>query len=245
MLLLSFRQCCFSLFFCACVLHWFCQSVSPPELSAQSAGHLAGAEAHQRHPRVRLWDQERSLQDGGRGRAAVGAAALVRMLWLGHLHPLPRFVLRVRPGEGPPAYGFLSHANRRDGLTSGTLMWLFWRMCDNFLIRQHGRARSSFCGSSPSLCRLPKFMQICRLNFVGPLERHHLCFMIVCLCQSPGRCISMTLWGVSFKLCTNVNSDSKMNWLKFGGQRSKVKVTAASCGPESNPLTVWTVDLDL
>lgn len=72
------------------------------DLPAHPAGHPSGPQTHQGHPRVRLWDQERALQDGGRGRAALGATALVRMLRLGHLHPLPRLVFRIRPGDAPP-----------------------------------------------------------------------------------------------------------------------------------------------
>ena len=41
--------------------------------------------------------------------------------------------------------------------------------------------------------------------------------------------ISRTLRGILSKLCTNVHSDSKMNWIVFGGYATEVKVTLVSC----------------
>lgn len=80
---------CNGVFFCCFFL----------ELPPQPTGHPPGQKTHQGHPRVRLRDQERSFQDGGCGRPALREAALVRMLRLGHFHPLPRLLVRIRPGE--------------------------------------------------------------------------------------------------------------------------------------------------
>ena len=88
-----------------------------------------------------------------------------------------------------------------------------------------------------------------------------LCFTFHC-CE---RDISSTLWGNVFKYGANVHLDSTLNWLEFGVQMSKFKVTGPSWRPallsvisqerimgtssnlvpwlEDEVIRVWTVDM--
>ena len=53
----------------------------------------------------------------------------------------------------------------------------------------------------------------------------------MCLClwgQTGYPAISRTSWGNFFKFCTDVQLDSRMNWLDLGDQRSQVQVTVTS-----------------
>lgn len=108
----------------------------------------------------------------------------------------------------------------------------------------------TFCRVSPLYEKgLTKYILWQKYNFdtlhVCPWDSQgwrHYCFQVVCpsgLCPSGHSCdheISRALWEIFLKLCTNVHSDSRMNFIYFEGHRSKVKATAASCGPH---LRTW------
>lgn len=77
---------------------------------------------------------------------------------------------------------------------------------------------------SNAISHFPPGVYLCASAGGGLDRRHRVLRLSVCPYVHPGyfcaRNISITLQGMFFKFCTNVDSDSMMNWRDFGGRRS-------------------------